>query len=155
MAWCDFHEQRGWANNYCLKKDDYIDSTTANNYCKYGGNGCPIKESSSGSGGCYLTTACVEHMGLPDDCMELTTLRSFRDQYLANTENGEEEINDYYKTAPKIVSTINSSPNAKTVYQEMYAEVIVPCVELIKENKNEEAHEKYKAMVNSLKNKYC
>ena len=45
-----------------------------------------------GSGGCYLTTACVVAKNLPDDCEELTALRNFRDTYLRNHENGEEDI---------------------------------------------------------------
>lgn len=38
--------------------------------------------SSSGSGWCFLTTACCKYKGLPDDCAELETLRRFRDNYL-------------------------------------------------------------------------
>ena len=29
--------------------------------------------------GCFLTTACIRAKGLPDDCMELQTLRAYRD----------------------------------------------------------------------------
>ena len=55
------------------------------------------KNASSGSkdndnGGCYLTTACVAARGLPDTCIELQTLRAFRDGVLARQPGGREEI---------------------------------------------------------------
>ena len=139
MGWCDFHEQRGglFASDYCLKKGDYIDSTTSKEYCRYDGKGCPIKEGSSSSGGCYLTTACVEHKGLQDDCLELSTLREFRDNYLRNLPDGDKEIEEYYRTAPKIVDTINHSGDAESIYDEMFENEIKPCVEMILDGRND------------------
>ena len=34
-----------------------------------------FKERGSSSGGCFLTTACCDYKGLPDDCYELETMR--------------------------------------------------------------------------------
>ena len=156
MGWCDFHELRGglFGSDYCLKKNDYIDSTTSKEYCRYDGKRCPIKEGSSSSGGCYLTTACVEHKGLADDCFELSTLRKFRDTYMKELPSGKEEVQEYYETAPRIVDAINSGNDSESVYETIYSNVIEPCVELIREGKNEEAHVKYKEMVTELKSKY-
>lgn len=33
-------------------------------------------------GGCYLTSATVEYMGLEDNCYQLSILRKYRDDYL-------------------------------------------------------------------------
>lgn len=155
MGWCAFHEQRGmWGSDYCLKKDDYIDSDISKEYCRYDGKGCPIKENSSSSGGCYLTTACVGYKGLADDCVELSTLREFRDTYMKELPSGKEEVQEYYETAPGIVDAINSSDEAGCVYEAIYSDVIEPCVKLIQEGKNEEAYKKYKEMVADLKSKY-
>ena len=155
MAWCEFHEQRGWAKDQCLKKDDYIGSDISKEYCRYGGKGCPIKENRSSSGGCYLTTACVECRGLADDCVELSTLREFRDNYMRKLPLGDDEIQEYYNTAPQIIAQINKEDNSEEVYDNLYMNVIKPCVMLINEGKNEEAHQKYKEMVTSLKEQYC
>lgn len=65
------------------------------------------------SGGCFLTTACTEAKGLPDNCIELETLRHFRDNYMMNTPDGKADIAHYYKMAPSIVNAINNSPDAK------------------------------------------
>lgn len=149
------NEQRGWARDYCLKKDDFVDSETSKNYCRYGGKDCPIYENRSSSGGCYLTTACVEHKGLADDCVELMTLRGFRDGYMSDLEQGRKDIEEYYKTALGIVEAINSTEEADEVYAALYSDVIVPCVELIRAGQNKKAYEKYKDMVKSLEDKYC
>ena len=54
------------------------------------------------SGGCFLTTACTEAKGLPDNCRELETLRHFRDNYMMNVPEGKADIAHYYKTAPSV-----------------------------------------------------
>lgn len=152
---CDFYEYRSgfWnGGDYCLIKEDYVDKRTYNSFCdnslKY--RDCPIYRQKTTSSTCYLTTACVFNKGLPDDCDELTTLRSFRDTYLKSLPEGEKEIEEYYKTAPTIVDHINASDNPGKVYDDIYNSVIVPCVELIKNGDNEAAHCKYRDMVTSL-----
>ena len=109
---------------------------------------------SSGSEGCFLTTACVDVKGLPDDCDELQTLRSYRDIYLKNRKNGWEDINLYYDVAPRIVRNINKLPDAKHIWEEMYDSLVIPCVEMIKNGKNEEAYKLYKNTVEDLLGKY-
>ncbi|MEM8722550.1 MAG: CFI-box-CTERM domain-containing protein [Cyanobacteria bacterium P01_G01_bin.39] len=65
--------------------------------------------------GCFLTTACVKHTGLPDDCFELQILRNFRDDYLASTAEGQALIEQYYKEAPIIVDFINSDQQRELI----------------------------------------
>lgn len=155
MAKCDFYETRGWASDYCLKKDDYVSSATYNEYCNtYKFDKCPIYCNNESSGGCYLTTACVEYKGLEDDCYELTTLRAFRDNYITKKDNGASEVLKYYETAPEIVECINKTSNKKEIYEGIYNEVIAPCVDLIEKGQNEEAYIKYKSMVEDLTQKY-
>ena len=108
----------------------------------------------SPSGGCYLTTACVEYYGFPDDCMELTTLRKFRDTYMAATAEGRLDIAEYYRTAPKIVEIINGLEDKETIYKEIYTKTVLPCVEMIKQEKFQEAHEMYKQMVKGLQQRF-
>lgn len=98
-----------------------------------------------------MTTACVECRGLPDDCDELTVLRGFRDTYMANLPEEEAEIKEYYSTAPSIVKMIDDRPDRKTIYDSIYSEVILPCVELIKKGEYEEAHRLYRKMVVEFK----
>ena len=129
-------------------------------YCEYYRQYCYDTETcshfvsrDSGSGGCFFTSACCAYKGLPDDCTQLTVLRTFRDGYLKNTKNGMALIEEYYAVAPSIVSSINNSANKDEEYEAMFCE-IEKCVSLIEGKKNEEALEHYCSMVNRYKAKY-
>jgi hypothetical protein len=56
------------------------------------------------SGGCFLTTACVNYMGLPDNGEELNAMRWLRDEYM--NIYYKEEIAEYYEFAPLILKAI-------------------------------------------------
>ena len=114
---------------------------------------CPTYKGGS-SGGCYLTTACVDVMGLPDDCIELNALRMFRDEYMGQLPEGKTEIKEYYEKAPMIIEEIKNRCEETLVFREIYNDVIVPCVEHIQNGENELAHKKYKDMVSKLDTKY-
>ena len=56
--------------------------------------------------GCFLTTAVTQMRGEADDGPTLTTLRQFRDGWLARTTEGWAMIKEYYAVAPEIVAAI-------------------------------------------------
>lgn len=102
--------------------------------------------SSGSGGGCFLTTACCQYRGLPDDCRELTELRAFRDGWLAETEEGWALTAEYYAVAPGIVERIQASPRREAILERIYTEIggiLVP----IRRGDNEAAVEAYRAMV--------
>ena len=103
--------------------------------------------------GCYLTSACTEYKGLPDDCYELTTLRAFRDEYVLRLEGGKKLVDKYYATAPAIVEKINASEKKDEILTKTY-DYILKCVKLIKEENNEAALELYKDMVEKFSLKF-
>lgn len=106
-------------------------------------------------GGCFLTTACVEYKGLADDCYELNTLRNFRDSYMLSFKEGRKDVQTYYEIAPNIVKEINKLDNKDEVYNYIYENLIVECINLINMNSMNESYEKYKEVVKQLYNKYC
>lgn len=106
------------------------------------------------TGGCFLTTACCEYRGLPDDCYELQTLRAFRDEWMYQKEDGKKLIKEYYKIAPSIVDEINKDANAKKVYDDIYFNMVLPCIQLIENKEFEKALELYKNYTLNLKEKY-
>lgn len=101
-------------------------------------------------GGCFLTTACVAARGLPDTCAELQMLRAFRDGVLAHMPDGQDEIAEYYRIAPGIVAAINQREDAGQIWDRIYEELVMPCVRMIHEGKDEEAYRLYKAYTLSL-----
>ena len=74
-------------------------------------------------GGCFLTTACVERSGLPDDCHELQVLRSFRDAYVRTHPLGEAMLAEYYRKAPLILEQIQASPEADELLDGVLADI--------------------------------
>jgi hypothetical protein len=100
-------------------------------------------------GCCFLTTACVEYRGLPDDCRELTTLRAFRDGYLSAQPDGPALIAEYYRLAPALVVAIGQSAHAADVLEEIYAEITL-CVADIDGDDPASALCRYRKMVEGL-----
>lgn len=120
---------------YCTWYKSYVDPDDRT--CSHYDSG------SSGSGGCYLTSACKWGKGLLDDCPELNILRTYRDTYLKVRPEGPEIIKHYYTIAPKIVNSINEKVNSETIWVSIYNELILKCVALIKLGKNDETYELY------------
>ncbi len=112
-------------------------------------------ESSSSDEDCFLTTACVHHRQLQDDCMELQTLRNLREQYMRGQEEGNLLISQYSVLGPSIVKGINSCENSADIYDYMYQHMILPSVELVQCGQHEEAVQYYKTFVKALYEKYC
>ena len=132
-----------------------IDSDIVHKYCwGYHYEECPRYKAANGSGGCFLTSACTEARGLPDDCKELIVLRAFRDGYMKELPQGQSEICQYYHMAPGIVDKIHSLANANEIFDKIYTELVLPCVELIQHGDNETAYIKYRDYVQLLHKQY-
>jgi hypothetical protein len=74
---------------------------------------------------CFITTACCEVLGLGDDCFELRTLRRYRDGILAHTPGGPAAIEQYYASAPSILSRLPEHERASSLLR-VYARFILP-----------------------------
>lgn len=136
-----------WNNHYaCRKSGKDISEDIYYKYCRnYDYGDCPIyKQQNPADSRCYLTTACIRAKGLPDDCFELTTLRSFRDTYLMTTEAGKRDICYYYQIAPHIVAAIEEKADALPIWEQLYDRLIIPCVKMIVAGSYEEAYRLYK-----------
>lgn len=105
---------------------------------------------SASGGGCYLTTACVQHMQLADDCEELQQLRFLRDNYMSRTKAGRELVKKYYSNGPAVVKAINACSNSASIYEYMYHHMILPSVQLVKQGCCREAVAHYKTFVQAL-----
>lgn len=99
------------------------------------------KDTSSGTGGCYLTSACMKYFQekFDDNCYELTVLRWFRDNF-----GSKEDIEHYYEIAPIIVEAINKDEKSSIVYDYIYDNIVDYCVKQIELGNYEEAYNRYK-----------
>ncbi len=93
------------------------------------------------NGGCYLTSACMQHFQdkFDDNCYELTVLRWFRDNFVTK-----EDIKHYYETAPLIVEGIESEDEKNIIYDYIYDNVVDYCVKQIENGNYNEAYNRYK-----------
>lgn len=95
----------------------------------------------AGGGGCYITTAVCETLGLGDDCLILQTLRKFRDDYCG----GKPGLKAYYATAPGIVRAINARSDARECYRQILRRYILPACRMIECDCNDAAYRIYRA----------
>lgn len=127
---------------WCAYRKEYVRPGDAQSWC--------YEEGSSGSSGCFLTSACVSFKGLSDDCRELTALRAFRDGYLKSTEEGCALVEEYYRIAPEIVKAIDASQKRAEIYEYIYQQVL-HCITLIESDNYAAAVDAYRTMVESAK----
>ena len=110
------------------------------------------KRSDSGAekkkSGCYITTAVCSIKGLPDDCRELETLRSFRDNVLMQTQRGRALVGRYYEVAPSIAAQLRDPAEISMIWL-----TIQGCVTAISEGRHEDATRMYVEMTEKLD--YC
>ncbi len=105
---------------------------------------------------CFVTSACVEACGLPDDCYELCLLRLFRREYVAKRPDGARVLAEYEEKAPKIVSAIDALGPGKAhdVYQDLYERGVKRSVCLIQNGLWGEAYELYRVICEELEKTY-
>ncbi|MFT3674980.1 MAG: hypothetical protein QM781_03690 [Chitinophagaceae bacterium] len=108
----------------------------------------------SEGGDCFLTTACVTHRGLADNCTELETLRHLRQEYMINEEGGKAMLQIYKKLGPALVNAIEAADNKAEILEYMYQKMILPAVELVKDNKPADAISYYKMFTQALSERY-
>lgn len=108
-------------------------------------------KSTTTSGGCYLTSACIKHFqeNFDDNCHELTVLRWFRDTFVSPS-----DIEHYYEVAPRIVSAIDESPQADAIYELIFNRVIAVCVKAIEEVNYDLAYALYRESILALEQNY-
>lgn len=109
-------------------------------------------DTNSGSGGCYLTSACMKHMqdNFDDNCEELTILRWFRDKFVSK-----EDIEHYYKTAPIIVEAIDDVEENDNIYNYIYHNIVNACVVAIKNGDYDFAYNRYKNSILALEEQFA
>lgn len=103
---------------------------------------------------CFLTTACVHHKGLADDCDELQTLRWLRDNYMANYTEGKSLLKAYKTEGPRMLKAMREFENRAEILDYLHDHLVQPSVVLVKEGHYQQATDYYAAFVKEMMNKY-
>jgi hypothetical protein len=101
-----------------------------------------------GDGGCkccFISTAACSTLGLPDDCDELMTLRWYRDAILLGSEEGRRDVQEYYAIAPGVVEVVDSRPDRRLIYRDIFRRYVRPAVRAIRGRQYARAHALFKA----------
>jgi hypothetical protein len=103
-------------------------------------------------GGCYITSAVVNHKGLDDKSNEMELLRLFRDTYILENNNPEvvTDFFEYQKTAPTIINWINSRVDSELIWNYVWI-YVCEVISLINCQKYEEAYSLFKMRTLSLR----
>lgn len=150
-------DQRGSDGSQCYPCSPCSpDQTSSGGSQCYPCNPCsPDRLDSGGSdSGCFISSACAESLGLPDDCDELQLLRAFRDRRRLYDKAFDALVEEYYRIAPAIVERINTDESREIIYHELYVRLVVPCVQMIRENCETDALELYTSIVRELQKRY-
>ncbi|MBD1434553.1 hypothetical protein H8B06_17140 [Sphingobacterium sp. DN00404] len=103
---------------------------------------------------CFLTSACVFHKGLADDCYELQTLRQLRETAMRPIPEYDELISEYELIAPAMLKNIYRADNKHEILDCIYDQLVIPSILLIERNKPAEAIAYYANFVEMMKKEY-
>lgn len=106
---------------------------------------------SNAGGGCYVTGAVCETLGLEDDCHTLRTLRRFRDEYLLKTNVGRAFVEEYYATAPALVCKMRDRVDASEYIPRLFERFILPALLAIEHGALARAFKIYREMIYTVR----
>jgi len=107
-----------------------------------------------GAEGCVFTSAVCVFQNKPDDCYELTTLRSFRDGWVGRQKGGPEAVAWYYACSQHIVDVIGKEPDKDQVWKAVYRMYVAPAIAFIEAGDNPSAARLCVEMVKDLNARY-
>lgn len=134
------------AQNYSLGAQAIAAETSVAN-ASVAASSAASKQASSGGGGCFITTAVCENLGLADDCEVLQKLRSFRDGFMQSSPNHKALVALYYTVAPAIVARIKARADSREFLNWLYGRFIVPACAAIDKGDNVDAFNLYTQML--------
>ncbi|WP_062106073.1 CFI-box-CTERM domain-containing protein [Bacillus niameyensis] len=150
----EFYDQRGY--NYpkrCLdcRRSNKTTSHIHKDYSQPETESRSSQSTRSSRRWCFLTTVACEYYDLADNCYELETLRSYRDNWLNAQTDGPSIIKQYYEDAPTIVKYIKQSEQYEELCIMIMRQYIQPCIQLIENSQYQECKNLYIEMFNHLK----
>lgn len=113
-----------------------------------------LKTYNGSSGGCFITTASAVCLQKGDDCEELNLMRKFRDEYVCNSEKGQELVLEYYRIAPLILEKLNQESDAEEIYHSIWCNDILPSIDCMNSGNPAGAQEIYIRMVKKLAERF-
>ncbi len=122
-----------------------------------GGGGSSSSGGSSGGGGssscCYVTTACLDALGLPRDSLEMRAMKLLTKEHILKSFSGKRDYVWYGRNGPAIVRAIESRPDSKAIWKGVYEKLRDVTSSVLSKN-YEGAHRLYKGLVFGLEEQF-
>jgi len=112
-------------------------------------NGGGSGGSSGGDSCCYVTTACLDAMGLPRDSLEMKAMKILTKEHILKSFQGKRDYILYGRKAPRIVSEIESRSDSKEIWGRVY-EKLKDITRTVFGGELERGYQSYKSLVNEL-----
>jgi hypothetical protein len=94
--------------------------------------------------GCFVTTACVEVLGMEDNCHDLQSLRKLRDEYvLLKRPDGRDWVALYGILGPALIRHLDRQEDSVVIYQKLYRELVQETTRLVDRGRYPEAFAHY------------
>lgn len=100
---------------------------------------------------CFISTACVEAVGLPDNASELMTLRQFRENHLVGTPTGNAILAEYREVSKEILSWISRQADKDRIFRDLFERLVLGSVALIRAGQMKLAVDHYRAIVSEYR----
>ena len=114
---------------------------------------CGSGESSSDSC-CYITSACLDDLGLPRSSLEMKAMKLLTKDHILKSFRGKRDYITYGRRAPIIVQKIRSRTDAQETWTRVY-ETLKQITATILSGRYKEGHQQYKSLVLELEDKFA
>ena len=98
---------------------------------------------------CYITSACLDDLGLPRTSREMTAMKTLTRNHVLKSFRGKRDYITYGRIAPKVVQAIRSRADCRRVWENVYG-TLGEVANLVGLGKYEEGHQQYKSLVLGL-----
>ena len=128
----DYDEYKSWEDDFNRRVEKHNNKVLA----------------ASNKKGCFISTVVLSALGKGDDCVELSLLRTFRDDVLLSNPEGRMLVNTYYMVSPDILERLEDrAASEPAIYVEIYHKFLRRVLDCIQEGNHEQAVDIYKHMV--------
>lgn len=111
------------------------------------------KESSSSNNCCYITSACLDDLGIPRTAPEMMAMKVLTKEHILKSYSGVRDYVRYEKRAPAVVSAIKAREDAPKIWEGVYAGLREVTAKVVG-NQFKEAYQAYKNLVIGLEKKF-
>ncbi len=111
------------------------------------------KYGSNSSACCFITTACLRALDLPEDSLELRAMKTLTKEHILTSRHGMRDYILYGRIAPQVVDAIEARSDSREIWKGVYNR-LQGITQLVNDRSYEKGYECYKSLVSDLRQAY-